>query len=371
MQIPLLDLKNQYHNIKGEIDSAIEGVLEKGSFILGENVALLEKELASFIGVSHAVGVASGTDALELSLRALGIKEKDEVITTPFTFIATAEVISIMGARPVFCDINLDDYNINHEEIRKKITKKTKAIIPVHLYGQPCDIEAIMSLAKEYNLKVIEDCAQAIGAEYKGKRAGSFGDCSGFSFFPSKNLGACGDAGMIGTKDEKVCRHLKMLRAHGSSKKYIHEIEGRNSRLDELQAAILRVKLKYINKWNQKRIRYAEIYTERLNSLESKHGIVLPRQLKGRLHIYHLYSIRAKERNSLKEFLERSGIHTAVHYPIPLHLQQAYKYLGYKKGDFPKSEQASEQVLSLPLYPEMSQEQVMVVSDKIAEFYRT
>ncbi len=368
--IPLLDLKKQYQNIKKEIDEAIQSVLDSGFFILGDNVKHFESEVASFIGAKFGIGVASGTDALELSLRALGIGEGDEVITTPFTFIATAEVISLLGATPVFCDINLEDYNIDTEKLGTKITKKTKAIIPVHLYGQTCNMDKICRISKEFNLKIIEDCAQAIGAEYGSRRLGAYGDCGCYSFFPTKNLGAYGDAGMVVTDSEDIAYNLRLLRAHGSSKKYMHSIIGRNSRLDELQAAILRVKLKHLADWNKTRIRYAGFYTEDFKKQGLEEKLVLPRQVEGSLHIYHLYCVRSRERDRLKEFLQTKGVCTAIHYPLGLHLQEAYKNLGYKKGDFPNSELATSEIIALPLYPEMSREQVEYVVKCVSSFYK-
>ncbi|MDP1853027.1 MAG: DegT/DnrJ/EryC1/StrS family aminotransferase [Candidatus Omnitrophota bacterium] len=376
MQIPLLDLTSQYKSIKSEIDEAIEQVLNNGTFILGENVRRLEEEIAHFIGTGFGIGVASGTDALELSLTALGIGEGDEVITTPFTFIATAEAICAVGAKPVFIDIDLDTYNIDPQKVREYLRKAQsakrraiKALIPVHLYGQTCLMDELCEITKEYKIKMVEDCAQAIGAECRGKKVGSFGDCAGFSFFPSKNLGAYGDGGMVLTNNPEVAATLKMLRAHGSSKKYFHKIKGRNSRLDELQAAILRVKLKKISGWNQARIKYANLYNTLFSKQELEKEIILPKSQGDRLHIYHLYCIRVKNRDKLKEFLAANGVSCAIHYPLGIHLQEVYKNLGYKNGDLPNSELASSQILALPLYPEMSIEQIEYVVDKINSFY--
>lgn len=369
MEIPLLNLKEQYANIKKDVDEAIQNVLNSGSFILGENVKRLEEEVASFLGSKFGIGVASGTDALELSLRALGIGAGDEVITTPFTFIATAEAISIIGAKPAFADIELDTYNLDPELFEKKIGSRTKAVIPVHLYGQSCAMDKIVDTARKHNLKIVEDCAQAIGAEYKGKKAGTFGDCGCFSFFPSKNLGAYGDAGMVVTDDKDVALTLDMLRKHGSSKKYFHEIEGCNSRLDELQAAILRVKLKHLSQWNKARIKYAALYDTGFKKYGLEEKVVLPKQMRDTLHIYHLYCIRAAERDELKKFLQAKGIATAIHYPLSVHLQEAYRYLGYKEGDFPNSELATRRILALPMYPEMKEEQINYIVENIRNFY--
>src|SRR3989338_6767825 len=304
MKVPFLDLRRQYLAIKKEIDAAIQDVLNSGSFILGENVAKFEEEFAQYCGTKYAIGVANGTDALELALRALEIGRGDEVITTPFTFIATAEAIVAVGAKPIFVDIDLNTYNIYTKKIEKILKKrnkssKIKAVIPVHLYGQPADMDEIMRISKKYNLKVVEDCAQAVGAEYKGKKVSSFGDCGCFSFFPSKNLGAYGDGGIIVTNKKNIAERLNILRMHGGKDKYHHIIEGRNSRLDELHAAILRVKLKYLDGWNEARRKNAICY----NSLFKKNGlndsIILPKGDPHRNHIYHVYAIRTNRRNDL------------------------------------------------------------------------
>ena len=347
--IPLLDLKKQYNSIKEEVNTRLLGVLESGSFILGN---------------------ASGTDALELALKALGIGEGDEVITSPFTFIATAEAISQVGAKIVFSDIDTRTYNLDPEALKKNITKKTKAIIPVHLYGQPCNMDKIMSLAKENNLMVVEDCAQAMGAEYKGKRVGSFGDVGAFSFFPSKNLGGYGDGGMITTNNEEMVKKILMLRVHGSRDKYFHIIKGRNSRLDEIQASILRVKLKYLGKWNEERFQKSEVYNRFFKEsglLEEK--VVLPVVSDNIKHVFNLYVIRAKKRDELFEFLKSKKISTGIHYPLPLHLQEVYKTRGYKRGDFPNSELVAGEVISLPFYPEITEEDIKTVVDTVREFY--
>lgn len=368
-KIPLLDLKVQYISIKNEIKAAIDKVLDSGSFILGENVLKLEEEFAKFCGCKFAVGVASGTDALELSLRALGINTEDEVITTPFTFIATVEAICQVGAKPVFADIEPGSFVINPELVRKKITQKTKAIIPVHIYGHPCDMDKILKIAKEYNLKIIEDCAQAIGSEYKAKKVGTFGELGCFSFFPSKNLGAYGDGGMVITDKEDLAKTLKMLRIHGSSSKYHHLVEGRNSRLDELQAAILRVKLKYLDNWNNTRRKNAYLYQQYLSKYNLNGRITLPQERVNNRSTYHLYVIRTKRRDDLRDFLGARDIQTAVHYPIPLHLQEVYKDLGYKVEDFPQTELSSHEVLSLPMYPELTEKQISYIAECINKFF--
>lgn len=367
--IPLLDLRKQYYSIKHEIDARLQEVFESGRFILGPQVRSLEQELANFCQVKFAIGVASGTDALELALRALGIKQGDEVITTPFTFIATTEAIVQVGAKIVFADINLDTYNIDPEKIKDKITAKTRAVIPVHLYGQPCAIEEIMKIARENNLLVIEDCAQAIGAEYKGKRVAAFGDVGCFSFFPSKNLGAYGDAGMVVTNNEEVAGKIKMLRVHGSKNKYFHLLQGCNSRLDEIQAGISRVKLRYLNGWNEKRKELAGIYNELFQKNNLADKIIIPRQVAQTNHVFHLYVVRVKERDRLLDFLKSKKIFAGIHYPLPLHLQEVYKEMGQGLGDFPNAELAAKEVISLPLYPELSKDEISCVISCIKEFF--
>lgn len=353
-KVPLLDLKAQYATISEEIDFVVSKVIQSGSFILGENVQLLEEEIAAFCNTKYGIGVASGTDALLLSLMACNVGRGDEVITSPFTFIATAEVIVFLGAKPVFVDIDPKTYNINPDKIKDAITSRTKAIIPVHLYGQPADMDKILDYAQEYNLVVVEDAAQAIGAKYKDKMVGEMGLTCGFSFFPTKNLGAYGDGGMITTNDEEIAKKIKMIRTHGSKVKYQHEIIGTNSRLDELQSAILRVKLKRLNEWTYKRQKIAQTYTQAFMGKE----IITPFVEEFNSTVYNQYTIRVKNRDELMAHLEQSGIGVAIHYPIPLHLQPAFSYLGYKAGDFKESEQASKEVLSLPIYPELTDEQI-------------
>lgn len=368
MPIPLVDLKAQYRAIKKEIDRAIFEAIKNTNFILGENVQKFEKEFAKFCKVKYAIGVGNGTDALYLALRVLGIKTGDEVITPPNTFIATVEAITLNGAKPVFVDINPETYNIDITKIEKAITKKTKAIVPVHLYGQPADIGPILKIAKKYNLKVIEDAAQAHGAEYKGKRVGGLGDVGCFSFFPAKNLGAYGDGGMVVTNNKKIAEKVRLLRNHGRVQKYEHQIEGINSRLDELQAAILRVKLRYLNKWNQARRQRAKLYD---NSLKNIKGVKIPFTPSWAVPVYYVYTIRTKERDKLQESLKKEGISTGLYYPIPLHLQPAYKYLGYKIGDFPETERAAKEILSLPICPELSKKDQNYVIQKIKEFFKS
>ncbi|MBU1753466.1 DegT/DnrJ/EryC1/StrS family aminotransferase [bacterium] len=365
MNIPLLDLTKQYQSIKQEIDQAVIHVLEKGSFILGEEVGLLEKEIASLCGASYGIGVNSGTDALLLSLMAYGISREDEVITTPLTFIATAEVIAMLGAKPVFVDINPKTFNIDVEKIEQAITKKTKAIIPVHLYGQMADMDLIMDLAKKYNLIVIEDAAQAILSEYKGKCSGSIGHTGCFSFFPAKNLGAYGDAGMILTNDKDVAERLKMLRNHGSRIKYQHSLLGCNSRLDEIQAAVLRIKARHITKWTQTRRQIANRYNESLADIP---WLTIPFEEEWNKCVYNQYTLKVQYRDKFQKHLSEAGIPTAIHYPMPLHLQETFSCLGYKQGDFPESEKACSEVISLPIYPELTDEQRDAVVAGIRSF---
>ena len=365
MRIPGFDLKRQYQNIKQEIDKAVENVLVSGQFILGENVRFLEDEIANYCGTRYAIGVASGTDALLLSLRALDIKPQDEVITTPFTFFATTEVVSMIGARPVLVDIEPDTFNIDPDKIEKAITKNTKAIIPVHLFGQICDMDEILKF-REKGIFIVEDACQSIGAEYKNKKAGSLGDTGCFSFFPTKNLGAYGDGGMITTNDEKLNKRLRILRAHGSINKYYHEELGYNSRLDEIQSAILRIKLRYLDRWIARRQEIAGLYNRLLLDIPN---IKTPSIKNNRTHTFHQYVIRAERRDELQKYLSKKGIGIAIYYPIPLHLQKAYKDLGYKQGDFPEAEKACKEVLALPMWPELKDEEVEEVARAIKSFY--
>ena len=394
MQVPLLDLKAQYQRIKGEINAAIQKVLDSQQFILGPSVKKLEEEIASYCQTHFAVGVASGTDALILSLRAAGIGIGDEVITSPFTFFATAGAIHNIGARPVFVDIKPDTFNIDPDKLCQYLetrfsnkdsvreSGRLKAIIPVHLFGQMADMRPILEVAQKYGLKVIEDAAQAIGAEYENRRAGSFGELGCFSFFPSKNLGGYGDGGMVVTNDEKLAQKVRMLRVHGSRSRYEHSVVGYNSRLDSLQAAVLRVKLRYLDEWSEKRRRNASYYNELFrqagltgndSSGNSSDGpIIVPQALKGRRHTYHQYTIRVREgrRDELRKFLTEKGVGTAIYYPLPLHLQRCFRYLGYNEGDFPVAETLCKEVLSLPVYPELTSEMQEYVVDKVREFFK-
>jgi dTDP-4-amino-4,6-dideoxygalactose transaminase len=369
MTIPLVDLKAQYDSIKDELDAAIHRVVLSGQFILGSEVKAFEDEMAAYCETKYTVGVASGTDALHLALLACGIKPADEVITTPFTFIATAESIAKCGATPVFVDIDPETYNIDPTQIELRITNKTRAILPVHLYGQPAAMERILNIAKKHNLKVVEDCAQALGAEYKGKKVGSLGDAGCLSFFPSKVLGAYGDGGMVVTNNPEIAETVRILRVHGSKASYQHVLHGFNSRLDALQAAILSVKLKRLDKWNELRRNKAALYTELLSRID---GIELPHSERHAKSSCNYYTIRLRgsrlSRGELRKHLESKGIQTMVYYPLSLHLQEVYKYLKHKSGDFPCSEQAQEQVLTLPMYPELSEEQIEKVVEAIRKF---
>lgn len=367
--IPIVDLKAQYETIKEEVNAAIQQVLQHGQFILGPEVKVFEEEIAAYCGTQYAVGVASGTDALRLALLACGIGSGDEVITTPFTFVATAETIIQCGATPVFVDISPRTYNIDPRKIEEKISTRTKAILPVHLYGQAADMEPIMQLAREHNLKVIEDAAQALGAEYKGKKVGSIGDAGCLSFFPSKSLGAYGDGGMVVTSDTKIAETVDLLRKHGAKTSYYYDLIGFNSRLDTLQAAILSVKLKHLNNWTELRQSKAALYHQLLSKIDG----IEPHFVEqfGRPS-FNYYTIRVKDsklnRDILREYLSSNTIQTIIYYPLSLHLQEAYKYLGFKQGDFPESEQAQKEVLSLPMYPEISTAQIQHVVSRIREF---
>ena len=365
---PFLDLKAQFSPIREEILAAVTRVLESQHFILGPEVSAFEQEAASYLGCKYAVGCASGSDALMLALMALGIGQGDEVITVPFTFVATAGSIARLGATPVFVDIDGDTYNIDPATLEAAITVRTKAIMPVHLFGLAAEMDGILEVARRHGLPVIEDAAQAIGAEYKGKKVGNFGVMSCFSFFPSKNLGGAGDGGLITTDDAQLAQRLKLLRAHGSRSKYEYEILGVNSRLDAIQAAILRIKLTYLDEWTESRRRNAERYRELVSQFGLDARIGLPAERVGYKHVYNQFTIRAKQRDDLREFLRSNGIPTEIYYPFPLHLQPAFAGLGYKLRSMPASETASVEVLSLPIFPELSGEQQESVVGSISEF---
>lgn len=367
MNVPFMDLKRQYLPIKEEIDNAIQRVVDSQNFILGEEVNKFEENLADYCNVKHAMGVASGTDAILLSLKANHVS--GDTITSPFTFFATAGAIYNSGAKPQFADINLDNYNIDPDNLKIEIQKNENinCIIPVHLYGQSAELDSIMEIAEEHNLIVIEDAAQAIGSKYHGKSIGSF-NTTCFSFFPAKNLGCYGDGGIITTDDDEIAEKIRTLRIHGSKFKYHHHTIGYNSRLDAIQAAILNVKLKYIDKWNDMRISNSKFYNKTLKDIE---GLEIPKISSENKHTFHQYTIRVSEgrRNALQEFLEDHGIKTAVYYPLPLHLQPCFSYLGYKEGSFPNAELATQEVLSLPIYPEIRKDELDYISNSIKEFF--
>ncbi len=364
--IPLVDLKAQYMSIKGAIDDAIGGVIARADFIQGQEVALFERDFAAFSGAKYAIGVSSGTEALRLALIACGIGQGDEVITTPFTFIATVEAIAQTGATPVFVDIDPHTCNLNPRRIEKAISERTRAILPIHLYGRPADMDPVLAVAKRYSLRVVEDAAQAHGATYKGRVAGTMGDAGCFSFYPAKNLGAFGDAGMVVTDDPEIADNIRLLRDHGRNDKYNHLCLGFNGRLDTLQAAVLRVKLASLAEWNERRREIAATYRRLLADQE----IELPPDEDGADPVYHLFVVRTPERDRLCETLAAAGISAGIHFPVPLHLQPACRHLGYGPGDFPESERAAGEVLSLPIYPELTEDQVRRVAEVVAEALR-
>lgn len=373
MEVQLVDLKAEHKEIKKELHKEVKRVLSGGNFILGKEVETFEREFATYIGARYAVGVNSGTDALFLSLLSLDIGKDDEVIVPALTYVATAFAVSFTGAKPVFVDIDETTYNINPDKIEEKITPNTKAIIPVHLYGQPADMQPIIEIAKKHSLKVIEDACQAHGAEYifkkddntkATKKAGSIGDIGCFSFYPTKNLGCYGDGGMIVTNDKELYDKLLMLRNYGQKTKYEHIIKGHNSRLDTLQAAILSIKLKKLDKWNELRRKNARIYDRLLRKTK---GITLPQELNNSKHVFYVYPIRIENRDKVYDSLREKGIGTIIHYPIPLHLQEAYQELGYKEGDFPIAEKIAKEIISLPMYPQLKKKQIRLVVEKLAE----
>ena len=389
MNIPFLDLKAQYKSIQEEIDQKILEVVSSQKFVLGSEVEALEQEIAAYCRTEYAVGVSSGSDALIISLMAFDLKENDAVITTPFTFFATAGAVARIKAKPIFCDIEEKSYNLDTDKLEEHLDSlaknqdvlSIKAIIPVHLYGQCVDMAPLLALARKYELFVIEDAAQAIGSEYPApdgiKKACSLGDVGILSFFPSKNLGGFGDGGMVLTDDDKLAQKLKLLRVHGSRNKYFYDILGGNFRLDALQAAVLRVKLKHLDDWQQKRREkasyYDRIFTE--SGLVERTLVQIPEALyrdsdAEYFHTYHQYVIRARDRDKLREFLEENGVNTAIYYPLPLHLQKCFSYLGYKEGDFPVAEKAAREVLALPIYPELSADQQDYIVSSISDFYK-
>jgi len=386
MKVPLLDLKPQYQSLKKELDDAIIRVAESQYFILGPEVEKMEKEFCEYLKCKHAIGVSSGTDALMLALMSIDLKPGDEVIVPTYSFFATAGVVSRMNAVPVFADINPVTFNIDPEDVKRKVTSKTKAIIPVHLYGQSSDMEPVIKIAKENNIYIIEDAAQAIGTQYKdGKCVGTIGDIGCFSFFPSKNLGGYGDGGLVTTNDDQLAYMLRIKRVHGGEKKYYHSVVGGNFRLDALQAAVLRVKLPHLDNWSEKRRSNAEYYNELFISaglveesgrthFDEKNRVLLPKAVYKNLpglynyHIYNQYIIRTQRRDELKKFLTENEIGNEIYYPVPFHLQECFAELNYKKGDFPLSEEACETSLAIPVYPELTKEQQEYVVNKINDF---
>ncbi len=352
--IPYLDLKSQYQSIKTEIDKAVLSVLEGGQYVLGPEIEAFEKEFAAYCQTSNAVGVSSGTSALHLALLAAGVGPGDEVITVPFTFVATVAAIDYTGAKAVLADVDPETYTMDMKRLASAVTPKTKAIVPVHLYGQTADMDPLLEIAKKHKLAVIEDAAQAHGAEYKGRRAGSMGDMGCFSFYPGKNLGAFGEGGAVTTNNPEFAKKIRTLRDWGAEKKYHHDLKGFNYRLEALQGAILRVKLRHLEQWTEARRKLAGIYDQKLKAV----GIKPPVVRSASRHVYHVYAVQVENRDNHWEGLAARGIHTNIHYPIPVHLQKAYSNLGYQTGDFPVSESLAKKVLSLPLYPEMNEDQV-------------
>lgn len=366
MKIPLVDLRAQYATLKPEMDAAIQRTIDSTAFILGPEVKRFEDSFAAFCNVRHAIGVDSGTAALHLALLALDIGPGDEVITTAHTFVATSEAIAVTGARPVFVDIDPRTYNLDPNCVEEAITPRTRAILPVHLYGQPAELDRILDIARRHNLRVIEDAAQAHGAEYRGRRAGSIGDMACFSFYPGKNLGAYGDAGALVTNDDELATRVRMLHDHGRTTKYEHELTGYGFRLDGIQAAVLNVKLPHLAAWNERRRAHADYYTELLSNLD----VITPYEPPHVRAVYHLYVIRTPRRDALLNHLKANEIEAGIHYPLPLHLQPVYRSLGYARGDFPETEKAAGEILSLPLYPELENAQMERIVDTMRAFYQ-
>jgi len=365
MQVPFVNLKLQYVQIKDEILKVLQEVLDSQQFRGGEWVLKFENEICSYIGCKYAVGVGSGTDALVLALKAIGLKQGDEVITTPFSFIATASSIVLAGGKPVFADIEPDTYTLSPEQVEQKITERTRAIIPVHLFGQCADMPSFVRLAQKYNLKLIEDSAQAIGASLSGIKAGNWGLASGFSFYPTKNLGGFGEGGLTTTNDSEVYNNLLLLRCHGSKHQYEHEIIGYNSHLDTIQSAVLSVKLKYLEQWNEKRREIAKYYTEKLKDIEE---VITPKERVGALNVYHQYVIRIKNRDKARQYLQERGVGTGIFYPKPIHKQKAFREYVGETESYPEAEKSANEVLALPIYPELTPEQVDYVINCIKDF---
>lgn len=366
MRVPFLDLKAQYATVKDEVLPAIHAVLDNTAYVLGKPVAEFEAAFAKEHGVAYCYGVSSGTDGNHMVLWALGVGPGDEVIIPANTFIATAWGATLCGATPVFVDCDPESYNIDPRLVEAKITARTKAIVAVHLYGQPADMDPLNAIAKKHGVALVEDCAQSHFAEYKGKRTGGLSVASSYSFYPGKNLGAYGEGGAVATNDQALARTFKMIRDHGAEKKYWHEMYGHNYRMEGIQGAVLGVKLKHLGAWTESRRRNAALYNKHLSGIP---GVVTPRELPYAKHVYHLYVIRVPRRDELQKHLEAQGIATGLHYPIPLHLQTAFAHLGYKEGDFPVTEKAAKEILSLPMYPELTEEQIQYVSSGIRGFF--
>ncbi len=366
MKIPFVDFKKQYGQIKKEVEKEVKEVLNSGHYVLGPKLENFEKKFADFCQVKYAFGVNNGTSALLLALLALGVKRGDEVITQPNTFVATVEAIVLAGAKPIFVDIYPKTYNLNPKLIKRAINKRTKVILPVHLFGRPNDMATILKIARKHKLFVVEDCAQAHGAKIRNKKAGSFGDIGCFSFYPTKVLGAMGEGGAVVTNNKKLAENIKKIRDHGSEKKYLHSLVGFNFRLEALQGAILGVKMKYLNQWIKARQRVAKIYHRLLKDLP----LVRPFEDKISRSVYYVYVIRTKDREKMQNHLSEQGIGTLIHYPVPVHLQTAFRYLGYKKGDFPAAEKAAQEILSLPFWPEITGAEQKYVAQKIKEFFK-
>ncbi len=367
MKVPFLDLKAQYHSISEEVDVALHQVIGATAFSGGPFVTRFEEQFAAFCRCKYAIGVGSGTEALWLALLASGIGQGDEVITVPNTFIATVEAISLCGATPVFVDVDEQSYTMNPHLLEAAITPRTKAVIPVHLYGQMADMDPIMDIAKRHGLLVIEDACQAHGAEYRGRPAGSIGDAGCFSFYPGKNLGAYGEAGGVVTNQPELEQRIRKLRDHGQSRKYFHEMIGVNSRMDGLQGAVLGVKLRHLPDWNEARRRNAELYRTYLNGVD---GLILPQEMDYAKHIYHIFAVRVPNRDAFMNELTQQDIGCGIHYPVPVHLQEAYAFMGMPKGSFPVAEQCADETVSLPMFPELSQEQIELVADVIIRYFR-
>ena len=381
MKVPPFDLTRQFENLKEELINAVNKVLASGRYILGPEVEAFEKEVANYLGVKHAIGVASGTDALWLSLKALGVGPGDLVLTTPFTFFATASAILNTGATPVFADIDPLTFNLDTEKVKEALEgrspvwqrlglrpEKVKVILPVHLYGQAADMDALLEIARQYDLKVVEDAAQAMGTKYKGQKVGSFGEFGCFSFFPTKNLGAFGDGGLVVTQDDELAGKVRMLRAHGSKPKYYHHLVGTNSRLDAIQAAILRVKLPHLDKWIEARRNIANIYDSLLGKVEK---VKIPYRASYSYHTFHQYTLRILngQRDELRSYLKEKGIGTGIYYPLPVHLQPVLKPFGYIEGDFPEAEKACKEVLSLPMWPELTEDEARYVAQTVKDYF--